>query len=173
MGDVKARTCRRLVGATLVLACAGPLLPGPVARATTDPPQVEQAGAELQQARTSEERLAVELDAAAAEYEYARAHAERLRNELVEAAVTIVRARAGVKAATDTLNQRLAVAYKHPGSQVAMADVILLAPDGPTAMHGAALLTRLADRSAGDLDAAADVRARVADAVRQERVISA
>nr|MDQ3344145.1 hypothetical protein [Actinomycetota bacterium] len=155
-----------------MLACAGgPLLPGPVARAATDP-QVKQAGDELQAARTRAGQLAVDLDAAAGEFEYARAHVERLRNELAGAAATVAQARAGVGAANDALNGRLTAAYKHPGSEVAMADAILLAPDAPTALHQAALLNRLVSRSARDLDAAADVSARVADAVRQERIIS-
>ena len=157
-----------------MLACVGgPLLPGPVARATTDP-QVKQAGDELQAARTRAGQLAVDLDAAAGEYEYARAHVERLRNELAGAAATVAQAqaRAGVGAANDALNGRLTAAYKHPGSAVAVADAILFAPDAPTALHQAALLNRLVSRSARDLDAAADVSAWVADAVRQERIIS-
>ena len=155
-----------------MLACVGgPLLPGPLAGAATDP-QVKQAGDELEAARTRAGRLAVDLDTAAGEYEYARAHVERLHNELDDAAATVARARAGVGLATDALNGRLTAAYMHPGSEVAMADAILLAPDAPTALHRAALLNRLVSRSARDLDVAADVSARVADAVRQERVIS-
>ncbi|MDQ3344349.1 MAG: hypothetical protein M3524_12390, partial [Actinomycetota bacterium] len=82
MGNVNARACRRFVGAALVLACmGGPLLPGPIAGASTDP-QVKRAGAELEAARTRAGRLAVDLEAAAGEYEYARAHVARLNNEL-------------------------------------------------------------------------------------------
>jgi murein DD-endopeptidase MepM/ murein hydrolase activator NlpD len=130
-------------------------VPASAVHAAAEDKGVTDATARLQSAHEQAAGLAAALDEAAASYEAANAHRVRLDDEIAASARDIVAVDDAVRGAEDTLQQRVAEAYKHPAPALMVTDALLLAPDAGSALHRAALFSRLTARTAQDV---ADVR---------------
>ena len=164
------RVSRRLLAALL---CAAFSIAGTTAVARAEDAGVRAATDRLE---TAEDRAAATsraLDDAAASYERASAHLLRLGAEGLGSDAELAAVDAAETNAGDTLRQRIVSAYKHPGTDLVLADALGDAPDAGTAFHRAALFGRLVTQSASQLDGAARLAAMTRGDIRQERIIAA
>jgi peptidoglycan LD-endopeptidase LytH len=169
------RARRIIVAGLLTVACAWSLAGAPAVHAGQTPdvaedPDVVRARAQLDAFRRDLATLTAQLDAAAASYESAQAHHLRLEAELDDADALVARQQQETEEAENAFRVRVAGAYKRPGSEMAFASAVLLAPDAATAVHRAALVSRMPGRSALHLERAQRLDAAVADLVHQQRV---
>lgn len=143
---------RRFAGPALVAVCLAASLVAalPAAAATDD--GVRSAEERLEQARQRSDELSRALDAAAESYELANAHQQRLTDELDVADARVDAAGDAVVTAEQQLADRVTTAYKHPANTTALTDAVLLAQDAGSAMHRAALFSRIVSGSADELE---------------------
>ena len=147
----------------------GGMAPG--AAAQDDP--VSNATARLQSAQQQAATLSVALDSVAESYERANAHRARLQDEVVEAGAELESVEATVREAEEVLQDRVAAAYKRPAPQLALTDAILLAPDAGSALHRAALFSRLTASQADDVEQVRWAAALTQTDAEQQRIVAA
>ena len=148
------------------------VVPG-VPAAHAGPADVLQAGQAVQRATERRHAVQTALDEAAELFERANAHSVRLSDESAGLVGQAARARDGVVTAEEELVARIARAYKHPGGDPLVVEAVLMAPDTATALHRAAVLTRMVHRGADRVDEAERVSEFATDDLRQQQIVSA
>jgi murein DD-endopeptidase MepM/ murein hydrolase activator NlpD len=134
---------------------------------------VTRATDSLDRARQQVSDINAALDATAEQYEQANAHRVRIADELADADAVVEQAQQAVAVAEQQLSDRIATAYKHPMSDMAITDALFRSPDAPTALHRTMLYRRIVQRSAGEVDVAKWASDLTTTDVQQERVIAA
>lgn len=168
----------RGIGAVAVLVCAVALLPvAPVAASPETAAEaeevVDEAERALEGARALAERLSGELDETAARYEQARAHRHRLEEESGEERAKVDAAQQRAADAEGAFARQVASAYMRPDTDVALAESVAFAPDAATALHRAALVSRITLRQRVHADETFAAAVRSADMNRQHRIVQA
>ena len=161
---------RRLAAVSVYVALS---VIGMTSAAHAEDPAVAAATGRVQKAQERADAVARALDDAAQSYERAHSHLLRLDAEAEESEAVLRQAGAAVTDAGETLRERIASAYKHPGSELVFASAIQDAPDTGAALHRAALLNRLVAQGADQLERAGWTAALTRGDVRQERIIAA
>lgn len=127
----------------------------------------------LDVARGQVQQLGDALEQTNESYGRVRNHRRQLRGDVAAAERVLAAAHNGVAAAEHELRRRVATVYKHPGADLAITDAVLLAPDAGSAMHRAALYSRLAARGAEDVADAEWAATLTATDTRQGQIIAA
>ena len=165
------RLGRRFVTAGLCAALAvGSMTTGALAAQDAG---VSQATTRLQTAQERAAALTRALDEAAQSYARANDHRLRLGTEAVTSSAALERVDSAVYDAEDELARRVAAAYKRPGPDFLLSGVVLSADDTGSALHRAALFSRLTSNSADNLAHVRWAAALTRTDVTQERVIAA
>ena len=134
---------------------------------------LSQATTRLSSAQDRATALTRALDEAAQSYERANDHRLRLADALVESSARLDRVDAAVFDAEDELARRVTAAYKRPGPDFLLTDAVLHASDAGSALHRAALFSRITANSADDVAHVRWAAALTRTDVTQERVIAA
>jgi peptidoglycan LD-endopeptidase LytH len=136
-------------------------------------PDVTEAQRRVEAVSAELTELTRQLDAAADAYETAQAHHLRLQDELADADDVVADARGHVAAVIEAFEARVVGVYKRPDAEVALASAVLRAPDPATALHRAALISRVTVRGARGITEAQRIEAVTTDAVHQHQVVFA
>ena len=164
------RLARRFGAAAL---CGVLSIGGMTGVAGADDAAVSAAAGRLRTAKDRAAAVVRDLDEAAESYERTNAHLERLDAEAVGSRMALEDADAAVGNAEDVLRQQIAMAYKHPPTEMVLAGSFVDAPDAGSALHQTALLTRFVARSTDHVAEVGRAAELTRSDARQERIIAA
>jgi peptidoglycan LD-endopeptidase LytH len=173
------RPLRAAIAVAAVVAVTASLLLGsPASAQDVDEqvgadPAVTEARARLAQERAHAEAVARQLDAAAGAWERANAHQLRLAEEVGERDRLVATAGERLREAEEAFARTVAETYKHPAAETALVGAVALAPDAATALHRAALVSRLGAAERVRAQRAAITFARSTEDSRQHEVVQA